>query len=270
VTLAMTPEQATALAELRRLRPELRMVLVGAAALQHHVELRRATRDVDLAVVAEQASLAAMLEGVGWAHGRRDPPHRWRKRPGPESTASGEVIADFLPATDEILRVGSFRATPEDEPMSMVGFDLALAHSVAVALGTSDQQIEVATLPVLVLLKIVAWLDSPARRARDLGDVAVALERGLPVDDPRRWDDAGPLVRPGLDFEDQGAFHVGHELRALAGPVHREHVARFLARVGDRDDVPFAQMLREWGVRREDAEPRLAALLQAFERGFGR
>ena len=135
MTPAITPEQAAALAELRCLHPELRMVLVGAAALQHHVELRRVTRNVDLAVVAGPAGLGSWLQAAGWAHGRRDPPHQWRKRFGPESSAAGEVVADFLPATDEILRVGSFRATPEDESMSMVGFELALAHSVREPLG---------------------------------------------------------------------------------------------------------------------------------------
>ena len=269
MTPAITSEQVTALAELRRRYPDLRMVLVGAAALQSHVELRRVTRDVDLAVVAEATDLASLLTGLGWRQLERDPAHRWRRRTGAASSPSGEVVADFLPATEAILRSRAFRARPDDEPMSMVGFDLALRHSIAVPLGDSGQKIDLASLPVLVLLKMVAWLDSPARRTRDLGDIAAALERSLAADDLRRWDEGGPLAGLELDFEDQGAYLVGHELRGIAGPVHRERVESFVSRVADPDGVPFAQMVRAWEARREDAEARLEALFRAFRRGFG-
>jgi predicted nucleotidyltransferase len=270
VTLAITSEQVTALAELRRRYPDLQMVLVGAAALQFHVELRRVTRDIDLAVVAEATDLASLLTGLGWLQLERDPSHRWRRQGRTTtSSASGEVVADFLPATEAILRSGAFRAKPDDEPMSMVGFDLALEHSTAAPLGDSGQTIEIASLPVLVLLKMVAWLDSPARRTRDLGDIAAALERSLAADDRRRWDEGGLLAGLELDFEDQGAYLVGHELRGIAGPVHRERVESFVSRVTDPDGVPFAQTVRAWEVRRDDAEARLEALFRAFRRGFG-
>ena len=73
----------------------------------------------------------------------------------------------------------------------------------------------------------------------------------------------------GLDFEDQGAYLVGHELRGIAGPVHRERVESFLSRVGAPDGVPFAQAVRAWDARRDDAGTRLEALFRSFRLGFG-
>ncbi|MBI5490299.1 MAG: hypothetical protein HY905_23385 [Deltaproteobacteria bacterium] len=54
---AITVQQARALSELRTRYPQVRLVMLGAAAISHHVRLRRPTADVDLAVVAEPGSL---------------------------------------------------------------------------------------------------------------------------------------------------------------------------------------------------------------------
>ena len=65
MSLALSVEQVEAIAELRRARPELRVVLVGATAVSHYVSIDRYTGDVDLVLVAELVELAPVLEPLG-------------------------------------------------------------------------------------------------------------------------------------------------------------------------------------------------------------
>lgn len=53
MTLPIAEAHARQLARLRARSPDVRLVVIGAAALGHHVELTRVTSDVDLVVVLE-------------------------------------------------------------------------------------------------------------------------------------------------------------------------------------------------------------------------
>jgi hypothetical protein len=156
MTLAIRPAQATLLAALRRAgRP--RFVVIGATALHHHVPLRRQTADVDLAVVADPEEIAAVLRSQrGWT---ADPTHadRWK---------NGDESVDVVPASSTLVEAGVVRFERGGKELSLVGFDLALAHTVLVPV--LDVEVEVAELPALVVLKMIAWrvLRRP-QRARD-------------------------------------------------------------------------------------------------------
>jgi predicted nucleotidyltransferase len=265
--LVITVQQAQAFSEFRTRYPHIRLVMVGAAAISHHVRLRRSTADVDLAVVAEPGTIEVVLRELNWSQLSRDPPHRWRKTDPHAPDARGEVVADFLPATPRILQAGVFETGPDRTVMNMTGFDLALGHIVVVPLPSTATIIEVAELPALVVLKMVAWLDK-ASRVRDLGDIAEMLTGALPPDDLRRWDQDHPVGRSGLDHDDQSPFSVGYELRRIVGPKHRERIEQFLARVQDPDGTPFAQMLREGHFAGDDRDARLTAQLRAFRMGL--
>jgi len=265
--LAISVAHSRALAELRTRHPDLRVVMVGAAALCHYVSLRRTTLDVDLAVVAEPVVAGSLLGELGWSHAEKDPPHRWRKKDEQAPGVDRDIMVDFLPATEEILRLGEFRPAPDREVMSMVGFDLALRHAAEVPLLLTASTIEVAALPVLVVLKIVAWLDNPSR-GRDLGDIAEVLTYALPPDDLRRWDAGHPVGSSDLVHDDQSAFFVGHEVGLIIEPRHLEWVERFLSKVEDPDGVPFAQMLCEGHYLGDDRDARLTGQLRAFRLGL--
>jgi predicted nucleotidyltransferase len=62
MTLPITPAQATALLALRAHAPDLKFVVIGAAAVGHYVRLERATSDVDLAIVIAPHQLDILLE----------------------------------------------------------------------------------------------------------------------------------------------------------------------------------------------------------------
>ena len=67
-----TPEQIAALATLKRAWPARRLVLIGAAALGFHIDMRwRRTNDLDLTLVAEPDEVAADLRAMKWSQDDR-------------------------------------------------------------------------------------------------------------------------------------------------------------------------------------------------------
>jgi hypothetical protein len=71
VTLAISEAHARQLARLRARSPDVRRVVIGAAALGHHVELTRVTSDVDLAVVIVRSMLETFRSGIEAARAPR-------------------------------------------------------------------------------------------------------------------------------------------------------------------------------------------------------
>lgn len=261
MTLAITPAQARALAALRVGLPETRLVVIGAAALGHYVPLTRATADIDLAIVLAPADLDRVLGPLGWQRDARMR-QRWH---GPEG-----VLVDLLPATDELVAAGEIRFDGDDLRMSLVGFDLALRHTTRVTLSVGDVDVELATLAVLVVLKMVAWLDRPHERTKDLGDLALIFDQALDGDDDRRWDPEHPVFQSGLEHEDQGAFFAGLEVARIVEREHRALIDTFLSRVGDPDGEAFSAMLRAARYGGDAPEDRLVRRLDAFGLGLAR
>jgi len=259
VKILLTEEQRVALVSLRIAFGDRQCVLIGGTALGCHIPMRRTTYDVDLAVVAAVDDVTAILTAAGWS---RDAwrPHRWRSPAG--------AIADILSATEDLLRKGELRFNGDAVAMSLVGFDLAFRYRELVALPGTTTLFEVASLPVLFLLKAVAWLDRPSERSRDLCDIASILEKALPDDDERHWDFGHPVGKSDVDFEDHSAFFIGHMVGNIVLPHHRSVVDRFLATIERADSPWFAQMVREAGYIGDDPEGTLSRRLRAFRLGL--
>ncbi len=103
-------------------------------------------------MIVAPEDLDAVLGLCGW---QRDPRmlQRWR--------SPGGAVVDVLPANDALLAAGEIRFGGGAFAMSLVGFDLAMRHTVQVTIPASEACVEVASLAALVVLKIVAWLDRP-------------------------------------------------------------------------------------------------------------
>ena len=202
--VTLTAEQTESLRPLLQAADAPRFVLIGAAALSVHVALERATYDVDLVFVAEPSEYEPWFERHGW---RRHPKrlHHW---------VCGNVYADVLPATDDVLRAG--QVTFEDgSVMNAVGFDLVLAHAQSTQVAHTALRIEVASLATLVVLKMAAWLDRPQQRGKDLDDLMQTLRRALSEDAECRWDPEHPVGASGLEFDFQSAPVTGSGADAL-------------------------------------------------------
>jgi len=254
MTLEISRAHAQLLVALRRAPSSPRFVIIGAAALKHHVLLPRTTADVDLALVAEPEDIPALLEPLGWhADGRRA--QRWRDREGHR--------VDVLPATDRIIQAGSL-LLDGGSSLSVQGFDLALANTVLAHLPGEDEAVELASLGALVVLKMVAWMDRPYDRLRDLGDLARVLDHALDDTDERRW--RPPLAD--LTFDEQSPFFVGREVATIAQQSHLTLVRTFLARLQNESPAWAATMAREGGLAGRDPESQMRLKLAAFERGI--
>lgn len=258
MTLALSIEHARELAKLRAHEARPDFVLIGAAALGHHVTLARTTSDVDIALAVAPAEIAAMLTNLGWRQ-HATVEHRWEGAHG--------FRADVLPATQELIDAGVVKLDGDSRVMSLVGFDLAFAHAVEVELPGSDATVKVASLASLVVLKIVSWLDRPHERTRDLGDLATVLQAALSDDDDRRWDE-DVVGAHGLAFDEQSPFFVGHEVAAIVGPRHRASIDLFTEKLSDDSTPHAAIMARAANLHGEDPERLARRLIQSFARGL--
>jgi predicted nucleotidyltransferase len=133
----------------------------------------------------------------------------------------------------------------------------------------SGVSIRVAPIPVVCVLKMVAYQDQPHARTRDLEDLAHILDEYVPADDPRRYSDE--VHETGLDFDMVSAYLLGRDIGALVNGEEHAAVASFIAKVRDEPDShgTQARMANSAPVSwRRDPEA-LLARLEAFERGLG-
>lgn len=132
----------------------------------------------------------------------------------------------------------------------------------------SDLSIRVAPVPVVGLLKIVAYQDQPQARTRDLEDLAHIFDEHVRADDQRRYSDEVPEA--GLEFEVVSAFLLGRDMGSLVNSEERGAVTSFIAKVRDEND-PHATQARMANVapvswrRKPEA---LLARFDAFDRGL--
>ncbi len=249
----LLPEQVETIRQLSRLWSDTAFVLIGANALALQVDLAwRQTNDLDLVLSVALADYPAGLAALaGWRQ-RPEGEHAWRSPTG--------VDVDVVPAGPDLLAAGSLIWPRSGFRMSLLGLRLAFEHNVTLHLGDS-LSLRVAVTPVVVVLKLVAFLERPDAREHDLGDIAQVMECYLDVTDDRRWD------LP-VDFEDASAFALGTDIRTLIDKEERTAVEEFLEQARDDGHRTHALMIRNgpWVWRQH---PKLLAeRLMAFEKGL--
>lgn len=255
----LSDDQVEDLRSLRRICQPLagEIVIIGAMALQAHVRGSRHTYDIDVAVAVDMedfASLSVKLRQVGWSRDKRREqrwlsPHRSR--------------FDLLPAGPELRKKGEINWEESELTMNLAGFDHVFLHSKPLRIAPG-LMVNVVLAPVLILLKMAAYLDRPHERRRDLDDIAEILER-YEVDEDRIYSDevydAGEL-----DFDAIRAFLLGRDLRSIALPRDERIVDSFLRRVlRDQEELDSYARDEDAGAQKEF---RLQSHLQAFHLGF--
>jgi predicted nucleotidyltransferase len=194
VRLPFSVEQLEALHTLRSLcYPHIPFVLVGASAIHCHRPTPRGTRDLDVTLAVSLGELPAGLQRApGWRRHHRHA-HEWI---GP-----GDVSVDLVPAGPSLLAQGHL-LWPGGYRMNLAGFERAFAQARPMTL-TPTLTVDVASLAAIALLKMVAFLDRPDVRERDLEDLAYLLHDYVPEDDERRWSDE--LLALQLEFDQVSA-----------------------------------------------------------------
>lgn len=221
----LTPDQIADLAGISQICEELGtdLVVIGATSLLLLMgDLGRFTRDVDLTVALnfdEFEHLMMRLAAIGWTPVPKLE-HRW--------IAPRRTLVDLLPAGAELRRSGSITWPASQFRMSLAGFDHVFTRAVEVNLP-GGIAIRVAPPIVTALLKIIAWVDAPYQRAKDLQDIRIVL---------RRYErDSGRLFSEDVfdaelpDFEFANAFLLGLDMRTLATGDDARFVDQFLERL---------------------------------------
>jgi len=251
------------IADLRVLQDHCRelgaeLVVIGAVAYQVHFPAEsRHTADIDFAVALdldEFAELERRLLGAGWVRfANRE--HRWRSQQG--------TILDLIPAGPALRKAKQVVWPISQFTMSLVGFDHVFATAQAVQFAP-NLTLRVISPTALMLLKIVAFMDDPQRRAKDLDDI-----RGLLVQYEADSDRAFSDVVLDAALKDYGltsAFLMGLDLRALCTNDEVKLVRAFLEAM-DEDNPAWMSFVRARGVG-DHVEEDARAQLDAFNQGF--
>ena len=245
----LTPDQIADLAGINQICEELGadLVVIGATSLLILMG------DVDLIVALdfdEFERLTTRLAAIGWAPSPKLE-HRW--------IAPRRTIIDLLPAGAELRRSGSITWPASQFKMSLAGFEHVFAHAIEVHLP-GGVAIRVAPPIVTALLKIIAWVDDPYRRAKDLQDIRIVLRRYEQESDRLFSDAVFDAELP--DFEFANAFLLGLDMRALATGDDARFVAQFLGRLLARDEEGRFNDESEFGVKGFRGQ------ISAFRKGF--
>src|SRR4030067_495231 len=137
------------------------------------IEPRRKTGDIDLGVeVANWEQFDKLKESLIATSQFSLTPDKQRLR-------CGTILIDILPfgpITDKDKKISW---PPEHEIiMSMVGFDEAYEHSITVRLSSDpDLDIKLASLPGLVIMKLISWKEKYPNRKRDAEDLLIIMNK---------------------------------------------------------------------------------------------
>jgi predicted nucleotidyltransferase len=205
-------------ADLKQAAPNCEPLLVGAMArdilLQHGLGVRpaRATEDVDLAFAVQNWDEFRSIRETLLATDRFTPArldyHRLIYQAG--------LPVDLVPF-DGIEEPGGIIVWPEDESvMSVLGYREAFTTAMELTLPGATN-LRCVSLPMLGLLKLIAWEDRRLRAPRkDAADFFLILESYLEGRNSERLytDAADFLETDDFDYESAGAWLAGHDAAA--------------------------------------------------------
>jgi len=235
------------------------MAVIGASALAYQLpSYRRETNDLDLVVAISVEDSGRLGELPGWQPLPRAGEQAWQSPEG--------VRIDIVPASRGLLAQGVLRWPRSGMEMSLVGLRLAFEASRPLDVG-EGLSVRLASIPAVAVLKVIAYLDRPEGRTKDLEDLGFLLEHHLD-DQDRRFDLIGAV--PGLDYENTSAFALGLDAGQLVNPDERALVDRFIATAKAEDSRTRAQLLRLGPPPWRADEDCLPSRLLAFEQGFSR
>jgi predicted nucleotidyltransferase len=258
----LTEAQIADLHQLQQFCAEFKaeIVIIGAIAYQYHFPREdRHTSDIDSAVALDLddfAELEKRLEAAQWS---RTPnrEHRWRSARG--------TLLDLIPAGTELRKAKQVTWPESQFTMSLVGFDHVFSDAESAELAP---HLTVKIIPpvVLLLLKIVAFLDDQNRRAKDLLDIRSML-LSYEEDSERIFSDA-VLDAKLADFSLANAFLLGMDLRSLCNLDELLVVREFVKTVEDESKPAWMAFVRSAPNVGERNEEQARLQLEAFKKGL--
>jgi predicted nucleotidyltransferase len=195
----------------------------------HGVPLPGATRDVDLAIaVPGWDAFAALQARLADQHGfvaEAASPGRLRL---PGAAGRPGYPVDLIPFGGVEGSEGALAWPPDGRViMNVLGFRDALAAACVVTVGPG-LDVPVASLPMLAVLKLLAWQDRRRVTAKDARDFAFLLSAySGTLGSARLYDEeAGVMAGVDYDLEQAGARLLGSDAaRMLSAATHRAVLA---------------------------------------------
>lgn len=156
--------------------------VIGAVARDIHlrhlngIDVPRRTRDVDVAVAVDgwesyKTLQRQLITNHNFTH--EGPKQRVRSSEG--------VQVDLIPFGGIADPDGQIRFPPDERPeMTVLGIEET--HRTTVSIRCGDVSVEVASLPALGLLKLIAWDERPRERIHDAQDLCFILRQYYDVE----------------------------------------------------------------------------------------
>ncbi len=187
--------------------PDAQLVVVGGLAVAHHTKMPwRNTQDIDLAIGIDVGEFPGPLDALAeWAP---DPDGRENCR-----LFESSLPVDFLPVGPDVESRTHITWPRSGHTMTVIGFDPAFKYQSLLDIG-DGVQVAVADLPVVLILKMIAFLDRPTQRQRDIQDILAVL----------RWHEASAgdrlfaqdIVELDRPIDEAAAYLIGTDVAAIA------------------------------------------------------
>lgn len=218
--------------------------VVGAAARDlllehvHGVQPFRSTGDVDIAVAVEgwagyDRLIGTLVDGHGF--------HRTRVE---HRVTRGALVVDVVPFGDIANDRREVEWPTTDRTMSVLGYPEAFDAAVGIQIGDAPP-VRVASLPGVVLLKLVAWGEAPHRRRNDPIDICMIMMDYGEVAGNALFDEHDDLLDDLNDMRVAYAQILGREVADLLTDADLRARILDLLRANTEDDYesPFVQAM---------------------------
>jgi predicted nucleotidyltransferase len=231
VTLSIIREISIAAAMLGH-----RALLVGATAriilIEHVFGLApgRATRDIDFAFAMENwAQFEALKQHLIGKHGLQADAHAVHRLYFPIQGTTHRMQIDLVPYGALGGPAAELRWPPDKAIiMNIAGFADAAASAVQVELST-DVTIDIASLPGLAILKLLAWANRKNETHNDASDLTTLLRNYHEAQGDRVYSlPADTFAELGYDIELGGAWLLGNDVRHIAHTPTAEKLTRMV------------------------------------------
>ena len=191
-------------------------------------------------------------------------PYGFTRTRGPFRMERGVGRVDVLPYSETLAPDGLLRIPPST-PYNMLGFDRVHRAQTQVTLA-GGRAVPLVTIPLYVLLKIVAYTDR--REARDPAGVLHCL-RHYEEGSDRLYgvEHAGALI----DFDVAGAYLLGLDGRALLDAPLITAIDPMLAEMSDPESPLGFQIVREYrgGTSDDRSRAQTARIFRSYREGLG-
>ncbi|HXS93142.1 MAG TPA: nucleotidyl transferase AbiEii/AbiGii toxin family protein [Candidatus Limnocylindrales bacterium] len=187
----------------------------------HDLRPGRATRDIDFGIAVENWGRFALLKKRLTATGVFTSDQRAQQRlTYSDQTTGFSIPVDLIPFRG-VTAVDSTIAWPpsRDTVLNVAGFEEALASSIPIQIE-DDLIVRVASIPGLMILKLVAWSDRRHETDKDAADIYRLLTSYADAGNTDRLyeNEMNLLEAVGFEMELAGAELLGRDVAQLSSP----------------------------------------------------